>query len=115
MAKFDYEIEKSLRNTGLTSAQVKTAIKSGDSTTVGKFMKELSHHVHGEGLGEAMRKVEAQANSHDAYCIVCSKMVVIVNPFVIKIRNRKSRNGGVEAHKGNCPDCKNHVYKIIGH
>jgi hypothetical protein len=52
---------------------------------------------------------------HNVYCVGCSKMVIIIDPFRIKIRNRKSKSGGVEAHKGNCPHCKASVYKIIGH
>jgi hypothetical protein len=116
MAKFDYEIAKSLRNTGLTMGEVKTAIKSNDSTTLGKFMRELSFHVHGEGLRDAMKVVEAGSDGqHSAYCVVCGKGVMITNPLIVKIRNRKSRNGGVDAHKGNCPHCNSYVYKIIGH
>jgi hypothetical protein len=51
----------------------------------------------------------------DAFCVVCGKTVIILNPFRVRIRNKKSKNGGVEAHKGPCPHCKSNVYKIIGH
>lgn len=51
----------------------------------------------------------------DGFCVVCNKMVEILESLKCRITNRKSRSGQIEAHKGNCPHCKSTVYKIIGH
>ena len=49
------------------------------------------------------------------FCVICNKIIIMLNPLNTRIRNKKSRSGTIEAHKGSCPHCKNVVYKIIGH
>lgn len=49
------------------------------------------------------------------FCIICRVDVPVKDPVRTKIRNRKSKNGHVEAWVGNCHHCENVVYRIIGH
>lgn len=49
------------------------------------------------------------------YCVNCNRVKEIANPMRVKIRNRKTRSGTIDAWRGHCQDCDMIVYRIIGH
>lgn len=57
MARFQYEIDKALKETGLTIEAVKAAFKLGNSGTVKKFMSSLQLRVHGEAVAQALELI----------------------------------------------------------
>lgn len=62
MAKFDYEINKALKETKLTRETVRAAMSDNSginqSNILGNFMKALSRHVHGEAMRDALKALQ---------------------------------------------------------
>lgn len=49
-----------------------------------------------------------------AYCFVCKAKRLIMDAMRVKLRNRKSNTGHIEALRGRCDGCGCVLYRIIG-
>jgi hypothetical protein len=58
--KYEREIGKALKETGLTAETVRSARAAGGNKLLEIFVRALKRHLHGEAIGDALKQFDSQ-------------------------------------------------------